>query len=45
MYILHSLQYYESSGLWAPRILSPGREWTSTKNWKKNVKGLKTIYT
>jgi len=25
-------QHYEYSGLWAPRILSPGIEWTSTKN-------------
>jgi len=25
-------QHYESPGLWAPRILSPDRERTSTKN-------------
>jgi len=25
-------QHYESQGLWAPRILSPRREGTSTKN-------------
>jgi len=29
-------QHYESSGLWAPRILSPGRERTSIKNWYKS---------
>jgi hypothetical protein len=25
-------QHYESSGLWAHRILSPGKQWTSIKN-------------
>jgi len=25
-------RHYESPGLWAPGILSPGREQTSTKN-------------
>jgi hypothetical protein len=29
-------QHYESAGLWAPRILSPSREWTSTKNINKS---------
>ena len=28
--------HYESSGLWASRILSPGREQTSTKNLNKS---------
>jgi len=29
-------QHYESSGQRAPTILSPGREWTSTKNLNKS---------
>jgi len=29
-------QHYESYGLWAPRILSPGREQTSTKKLNKS---------
>jgi len=34
MYInsVNDEQHYESSELRVPRILSPGREWTSTKN-------------
>jgi len=28
-------EHYESSGLWAPTIRSPGREQTSTKNLNK----------
>jgi len=29
-------QHYETSGQWAPRILSPGREHISTKNLNRS---------
>jgi len=30
-------QHYESPGIWAHIILSPGREWTSTEKLKEKL--------